>query len=84
MLKIFFSVLCILFFTGSQICIATPLIDAIKADDISLVQKLIQDGADIDARDKNGRTALMLAAFKGHSETIQVLLNNKADIHARA
>ena len=44
---------------------------------------LLNNGADINAQDKNGMTPLMLAAGMGHSQATQTLLDNKADVHAR-
>lgn len=42
-----------------------------------------QRGADINARDNLGRSALMLAAMNGHVEAVCFALDNKADITAK-
>ena len=36
-------------------------------------------GADINARDDSGKTALMCAAMNGHKEAVQALLERSAD-----
>ena len=38
-------------------------------------------GADVNARDKQGTTALMAAAFGGHVPTGRLLLDRKADVN---
>src|SRR5712691_24657 len=42
----------------------------------AVVQTLLGQGADGKAIDRDGKTALMLAAFEGHAATVQVLLAN--------
>jgi hypothetical protein len=42
----------------------------------AVVQTLLAKGADGNAVDRDGKTALMLAAFEGHTATVQVLLAN--------
>ncbi len=43
----------------------------------------IEDGARIDARDADGRTALMYAAFNGHTDCARWLLERGAEVGAR-
>lgn len=47
------------------------------------VQKALRDGADVDARDPEGRTPLMCAAEKGNVRIAQVLLAHGASVNAR-
>ncbi len=62
----------------------TPLIQtAIKPFDISTkthLKLLIELGADVNFRDKNGRTALMLCASMGRFESCYKLINNYANL----
>ena len=43
---------------------------------------LDQQGTDVNAKDKKGQTALHIAATGGHSQFVQTLLNNHAEIEA--
>ena len=45
------------------------------------VHTLLARGADGDMVDRDGKTALMLAAFEGHTATVQVLLANGAQVN---
>jgi ankyrin repeat protein len=49
-----------------------------------VVELLIQRGAVVDTRDYRGRTALHAAAAHGHYHATEVLINNGADVNARA
>ena len=49
----------------------------------ALVEVLLTSGADVNARDNNGQTPLMLAAAEGHYETVAALLDAGADVHAK-
>ena len=57
----------------------TPLLGASATGHTECVEELLQHGADIEARDKNGDSALTLAAGFGHVNTIKVLLQHKAN-----
>ena len=45
------------------------------------VHTLLAHGADGNTRDRDGKTALMLAAFEGHTVTVQVLLANGVPVN---
>ena len=60
----------------------TAFIDAAKIGDLEQLKKGINSPLDINARDKNGMTALMYAAEKNHPEAVKVLINSGADIEA--
>ena len=47
------------------------------------IERLIQEGADIEAKDKYGWTALLLAASNGHIDVIEFLIEKGADVNAK-
>ena len=53
--------------------------DVQTADGIATVQLLLSKGAKLDLADNRGRTALMIAAERGHAEVIATLLAAGAD-----
>jgi ankyrin repeat protein len=59
------------------------LIQAAKDGNLSTVQTLLAQGADINAKGKYGTTALMDAVRKGHTKIVEVLLANGADVNAK-
>ncbi len=54
-----------------------PLHNAAAAGDIEQVKSLIAKGVDINARDKEGRTALTLAKEKDYKEIVELLRKNE-------
>ncbi len=60
-----------------------PLIKAVSKGDTPTTRALLAKGADVQARDAKGRTALMYAAENGDPTTVQALLTNGADVNAR-
>lgn len=53
--------------------------DAIMQNDLALVQQLVNNGADVNSRDKDGDCALMLATVYGSAEMVRFLLEEGAD-----
>ena len=51
--------------------------------DTAKVEEAISNGANIDARNKYGRTALMFAAGNGHIGIVELLLKHGADVNAK-
>ena len=44
---------------------------------------LLDQGADIEARDEDGHTALMWASQEGQFDAVRLLVERKANLHAR-
>jgi hypothetical protein len=57
------------------------LLEAAAVGDTQLVESLI-NGANVNARDKNGSTPLHYAVAQGHKDIVYLLLKFKADINA--
>lgn len=58
---------------------STPMTKAARDGDLVSLKMLIAKGADLEARDSNGETALMKAAITGRVETARALLDAGAD-----
>ena len=56
------------------------LFDAVKANDAGLIDRAIKAGADKEARNKAGWTALMVASDAGHTEAVNALLEAKVKL----
>lgn len=57
--------------------------EAASEGDAALVSRLIKDGADVNARNKEGLTPLMMAAGRGNVKIAALLLNKGADVNAK-
>ena len=60
-----------------------PLTWAAMMGQTDAAELLLQQGADINGRNRDGNTALHLTAFLGRAEIAELLLKNGADINAR-
>jgi len=58
---------------------ATPLMIAAQLGDVTLVQAILDAGAELEARDTSGATSLALAASNGQVDAATVLLHAGAD-----
>jgi len=58
--------------------------DAARRGDADALRARLEAGADPDARDGHGQTALMIAARSGHLAAVLVLLGAGADLDATA
>ena len=58
------------------------LFEAAKVGDVLALQVSIDEGADINAQDENGNTALMLAVENGQDEAAKHLMEEGADVEA--
>jgi ankyrin repeat protein len=61
---------------------AAPLHIAALAGDLAKVKALIEEGANVNAKNMWGETALHYAAEKGHKEVVELLIAKGADINA--
>ena len=55
------------------------LLDAIRAGDAAAVRARLAAGADVNARDESGATALMYSAIYAQAETMRLLIDGGAD-----
>jgi ankyrin repeat protein len=60
-----------------------PLTAAAVAGDASAVRRLLEAGADANARGQSGYTALAHAARQGHLEVVELLIEHGARVDAR-
>jgi uncharacterized sulfatase len=47
------------------------------------VSRMLESGIDVNAKDSDGRTALMYSAYNGHTAVMQLLLDKGADVDIR-
>ncbi|WP_339255233.1 ankyrin repeat domain-containing protein [Paenibacillus sp. FSL P2-0136] len=59
------------------------LIAAAERGDTAEVLRLLEAGADIQAQDESGRTAVVAAAYGNHAGTVEALIAQGADINIR-
>ena len=57
---------------------------AVTGGDVATVRALLRAGAEVNARDRHGQTALMLAAHRGYREMVEVLVEGGADLNVTA
>jgi glucose/arabinose dehydrogenase len=58
------------------------LLEAAAAGDLRLARRILDQGVPPDARDRQGHTALMLAADRGHRDMAEAILDQGAAINA--
>ena len=58
--------------------------NSIKRGDVQDVRDLLGRGSDVNARDRHGQTALMLAAHAGHLQVIEALIAHRANLNSTA
>lgn len=62
---------------------AYPLHAAAANDDVAALQRLLSEGAEVDARDASGSTALLVATRANHNRAARVLIEAGADVNAK-
>jgi hypothetical protein len=62
---------------------ATALMLAASCGNEAVVYFLLSSGADINAMDKNGYTALFYAVLQGHQNIVKMLIDSNADMEKR-
>lgn len=67
----------------SMIRLSPALVDAARHGFIHIVKFLAQKGANVNAKDTSGETALVAASKKGHEPTVRVLLEHGADVNVQ-
>jgi len=58
--------------------------DAVRRGDVEAVQAQLRAGADVNARDRHGQTALMLAAHRGYDALVETLVAHGAELNVTA
>lgn len=62
--------------------LSSALRAAASVEDERVTRALLQKDVNVDARDRIGRTPLMIASSRGHSAVVGLLLTSKADVNA--
>ena len=66
--------------TAKELLAAENIFIAAEVGDLESINKLLAGGADVNAKNKSGYTALHLSAKRGHDAVAAVLLEAKADV----
>ncbi|HQT27112.1 MAG TPA: ankyrin repeat domain-containing protein, partial [Burkholderiales bacterium] len=77
---------CLVLFTACGSALAgayEELLQAAESGDLNEAGRLIAGGADVNAKDGNGVTALLGAVHFGRKEVVELLLSKGADVDAR-
>lgn len=53
-------------------------------DPTKMVKVLVDNGADVNSKDPNGRTLLMIAAIRGYTEIAKLLIAKGADVNVKS
>jgi ankyrin repeat protein len=59
-------------------------VQACTIEPLSVVEEFLRQGADVNARDRDGYTALMASTVAGRTEIVRTLLDHGADVDSRS
>jgi len=84
-LAVMSAVLLLLAFASSATAgeLEDKLIKAAQEGHADVVRALLDKGADVNAKRRDGWTALMIAANNGHADVVHALLDKGADVNAK-
>ena len=68
---------------STETCSGYTLISEAKSGNVEMVEKLLQSGANIEARDEEGDTALIKAVNGGYVDIVRTILEHNANTEAR-
>ncbi len=68
--------------SASELAAYDGLFRAAHEGNVEMIERLANDGADVNARDRRGRTPIHVAAFASEDETLRALANAGADMNA--
>lgn len=68
----------------SDVTLNHRLLQATERGDLVAIRSLVAQGADVNATQNNGWTALMLAVQNTHTSVVSYLLTHGADVHRRS
>ena len=82
------SFLCLVLALGTNILIQAGAVESRVADaamngDLAAVRNLLKQGADVNAGNSGGVTALMIAAANSRAEMVELLVHAGANVQAR-
>ena len=69
-----------IFCSGNYVFCSFNIVTAAVGGNRAVAQLLLRSGASIDAKDKDGKTALMIAVVNGHQDLVELLLEKGADL----
>lgn len=67
--------------SGEEISLSRLFCKAAQDGRLAVVKKAVAEGLDLNEKDQNGFTALMLAAQNGHADVVEFLVGKGADIN---
>src|SRR5262245_44977839 len=73
----------VVLFASSGAVAGDPLFDAVRAGDKAGVERLLASGAEVDSRDRDQATLLIVAALNDQPAVAEFLLSKGADVMAR-